>query len=379
MKLLKVVANNFKLCEKNFTISFVPSGKKTLEDKEFELQEISDNLFVYTTVGIIGKNASGKTTAVELLAVVYDIFSNFRINNSKKIFNFIEVPVNLDITFFHEGAIFRYVVDLCKNMNSVDQISVFFKNERLYKRVYKKAHSKNLFEYDRFKEIRKGVILPEDTSMIYPLLKDIDLRGIYYASDDYLYQNYAPAFNIYKLLYNNLSIISSLLKMFDEHLENINMINDNKYEIVYVNGVRKEVSNFELYEILSSGTTKGIWLFTFVVYSLRTGADLIIDEIENHFHKALVENLVSLYKDKSVNKKNATLMFTTHYCELLDLFNRSDNIYISKYAESIRLENMHENYKFRTELSKSNKFYNNEFNTNVDYEVLMNFKKELMR
>ena len=166
--------------------------------------------------------------------------------------------------------------------------------------------------------------------------------------------------------------------MFDEHLDNIKIINENKYKIIYTNGLTKEVSNNELYEILSSGTTKGFGLFTFVVYSLKTGCDLIVDEIENHFHKTLVENLVSLYKDKSVNKNNATLIFTTHYCEILDLFGRKDNIYICKYDKAIILENMHNDYKLRSELSKSNKFYQNEFNTNVSYDALMNFKKELM-
>jgi AAA15 family ATPase/GTPase len=378
MKLLRVVANNFKLCEKDFTISFVPTGNKTLEDKEFELQEIAEGLYVFNTLGIIGKNASGKTTAVELLSIVYDIFSNYRINNSKNIFKFVDKNINLDITFFHEGVIYRYVTDLYKNVNSVDNTLVFFKNEKLYKRVYKKAHSKNLFEYKKFEEVPKSVVLPEDTSMIYSLLNEINLRGIYCPSDDYMYRDYASAFNVYKLLDNNLAIITSLLKMFDEHLNSIKMINENKYKIIYTNGITKEVSDKELYEILSSGTTKGFGLFTFVVYSLRTGSDLIIDEIENHFHKTLVENLVSLYKDKSVNKNNATLIFTTHYCEILDLFGRSDNIYISKYEDAIKLENMHENYKFRTELSKSNKFYSNEFNTNVSYDALMNFKKELM-
>lgn len=378
MKLIRVVANNFKLCEKDFTISFLPIGNKNSDDKEFELQEIAEDLFVFNTLGIIGKNASGKTTAVELLSIVYDIFSNYRINNSKNIFKFIENTVNLDITFFHEGVVYRYITDLTKNVNSVDNTSVFFENEKLYKRVYRKAHSKNILEYEKFDEINFKTELPEDTSMIYSLLKDISLRGIYCSSDDIMYRDYAKAFNVYKLLNNNLAIITSLLKMFDEHLSDIQMINENKYKIIYTNGLTNEVSNDELYEILSSGTTKGFGLFTFVVYSLRTGADLIIDEIENHFHKTLVENLVNLYKDKSVNKKNATLIFTTHYCEMLDLFSRSDNIYISKYEDAIKLENMHENYKFRTELSKSNKFYNNEFNTNVSYEALMNFKKELM-
>lgn len=378
MKLLRVVASNFKLCEKNFTISFVPAGNKTADDKEFELQEIADDLFVFSTLGIIGKNASGKTTVVELLSIIYDIFSNYRINNSKHIFKFIDKPLSLDVTFYHNGIIYRYVTDLYKNTNSVDNTLVFFKNEKLYKRVYKKAHVRELFNYEKFEEVNLDVKLPEDTSMIYLLLKDIKLRGIYCPSDDYMYRDYASVFNVYKHFDNNFAIMTSLLKMFDEHLDNIKMLNENKYKIIYKNGSNKEVSNSELYEILSSGTSKGFWLFTFVVYSLRTGSDLIIDEIENHFHKTLVENLVNLYKDKSVNKKNATLIFTTHYCEMLDLFGRSDNIYISKYDESIKLENMHTNYKFRTELSKSNKFYNNEFNTNISYDALMNFKKELM-
>ena len=380
MKLLKVVANNFKLCAEDFTISFVPTGNKSAADKEFELQEIDDNLYVFNTLGIIGKNASGKTTAVELLSIIYDIFSNFRINVSKNIFKYIDKSLNLDITFYHDKTIYRYITDLYKNENSLDSLSIFFKNEKLYKREYKKAHARELFNYEKYEKVNIDTKLPEDTSILYLLLHDIFLRGIYRSSDDYIYRDYSQVFNTYKLLNNNnLNIINKLLKMFDEHLENIKMINENKYKIMYTNGVSKEVSNSSLYEILSSGTTKGFGLFIFVVYSLKTGSDLIIDEIENHFHKTLVENLVNLYKDKSVNKNNATLIFTTHYCEILDLFNRSDNLYICKYDKAITLENMHLNYKFRSELSKSNKFYNNEFNTNVSYDALMDFKKELMK
>lgn len=378
MKILKVIANNFKLCEENFTISFMPTANKTADDKEFELHEIAEDLYVYTTLGIIGKNASGKTTAVELLALVYDIFSNYRIKNSIDIFKFINETVNLDIAFYHDKYIYRYIVDLYKNKDSVDDNTILFKNQKLFKREYKKSYVKNLFDYEKYDEVINNTDLPADTSIIYSLLKNITFRGIYCSSDDFMYRNYANSFNIYKMLNNNFNIIISILKMFDEHLENITMINENKFKITYSNKKSREVSNRELYEILSSGTTKGFGLFTFVVYSLKSGCDLIIDEIENHFHKTLVENLVNLYKDKAVNKNNATLIFTTHYCELLDLFNRTDNIYISKYEDKIKLENMYKNYKFRPELSKSNKFYENAFNTDVNYESLMKFKKELM-
>lgn len=55
MKLLKVVANNFKLCEKDFTISFIPIANKTELDKEFELQKIDEELYTFNNLGIIGK------------------------------------------------------------------------------------------------------------------------------------------------------------------------------------------------------------------------------------------------------------------------------------------------------------------------------------
>lgn len=374
MKILKVTANNFKLCEDNFTISFVPEANKTVEDKEFELNEIDENLFVFKTLCFIGKNASGKTTASELLSLVYDIFSMFRIRESYSILRYWDKMVNLDITFYNEGYLYRYVTDLCKNN---ENNTIVFKNQKLYKRIYMKSYARMIFDYSKYEELKLDNSLPEDTSIVYLILKNIAFRGIYCPSRDEIYSDYAISFNIYRLLNNN-KIVEAILKIFDEHLDGIEMLEDNKFKIYYNNKTSKEVTSKELYNILSSGTTKGFGLFTFVVYSLKNGCDLIVDEIENHFHKSLVENLVSLYKDKSVNKNNATLIFTTHYCELLDLFNRTDNIYITKYDKNIHLENMYKDYDFRPELSKSKKFYSNTFNTDVNYDYLMNFKKELM-
>ena len=375
MKILKVTANNFKLCEDNFTISFVPEANKTVEDKEFELNEIDENLFVFKTLCFIGKNASGKTTASELLSLVYDIFSMFRIRESYSILRYWDKMVNLDITFYNEGYLYRYVTDLCKNN---ENNTIVFKNQKLYKRIYMKSYARMIFDYSKYEELKLDNSLPEDTSIVYLILKNIAFRGIYCPSRDEIYSDYAISFNIYRLLNNNNKIVEAILKIFDEHLDGIEMLEDNKFKIYYNNKTSKEVTSKELYNILSSGTTKGFGLFTFVVYSLKNGCDLIVDEIENHFHKSLVENLVSLYKDKSVNKNNATLIFTTQYCELLDLFNRTDNIYITKYDKNIHLENMYKDYDFRPELSKSKKFYSNTFNTDVNYDSLMNFKKELM-
>ena len=133
MKILKIVANNFKLCSKDFTISFLPIANKTAADKEFELIEIAEDLFVFSTVGIIGQNASGKTTVVNLISLVHDLFTFHRVNLYADSILSWEKDVNIDVTFYYEGYLYRYVTDLTKDKSSI-QKTVLFKNQELYKK-----------------------------------------------------------------------------------------------------------------------------------------------------------------------------------------------------------------------------------------------------
>ena len=100
MKLLKVTVNNYKLCKKDFTISFLPIANKNDEDKEYELSMIDEDLYTFNTIGIVGKNASGKSTVLSVLEVVYDILSNFRIKNSIGNFKYVEASPKFDIVFY---------------------------------------------------------------------------------------------------------------------------------------------------------------------------------------------------------------------------------------------------------------------------------------
>ncbi len=380
MKLLKIVANGFKLCNDDFTIDFIPTANKTEDDKEFELHEIDDGLFVFATLGIIGKNASGKTMTMQLLSLVYDILSCYKV--SKDIFKYSDdVNVNLDILFYHDGYLYRYVTDLVEDEVAISD-RILFKNQKLYRRKYRKTYAKKIFEYENYEEMpwADTLPLPDDISILYFLTRSYNSPAVYFSSDDDMNKDYRSIFKIYKTVdtKNNLKILESILKIFDEHIVSIDIIDEKRFKLIYCNNTSKEVSDEELYNILSSGTTKGFSLFSYVLVSLLLGSDILIDEIENHFHKSLVEYLIMLYKDKSVNKNNATIIFTTHYCELLDIFNRTDNIYISKFDKKVRLENMYMNYKFRPELSKSKRFYDNTFDTNVNYESLMQFKRGIM-
>lgn len=372
MKLLRVRASNYKNCCDDFIIDLVAKSKKTSEDKEYELQEIAEDLYVFNTAAFVGKNASGKTSAIELMECCYSILSEFRLED--KHYNYDNVK--LEIIFYHEDYIYKYNTVLNADPNLGSKAN--FMEQHIYRKRYYKSKVKEIYSDDGFEEIEDLGELPEDTSVVFFVLKKKATRAVYFNCNGEgadTYRLLFRAMNTYKV---SKGVLTKVIKIFDDKIKSLEMLDEKHYKLTYQDHV-KELSDSELVYMLSSGTTKGALLYIYTVAALENGFDLLIDEVENHFHKTLVENMISLFKDKTVNKKSATLVFTTHYCEVLDLFNRQDNIWIAKSDDKIRLDNMYETYNIRPELLKSRQFYNNAFDTSVNYEDLMALKKELMR
>ncbi len=64
--------------------------------------------------------------------------------------------------------------------------------------------------------------------------------------------------------------------------------------------------------------------------------------------------IINLFNNKEINKSGACLIFTTHYAEILDSFDRMDNIYILTRSENY-FTKIHRYSKMvkRSELKKS--------------------------
>lgn len=372
MKLLYVKSDHFKNAKDGFSINLVAKSKRTAEDREYELQEIAEDLFVYNTLAFIGKNASGKTTAVELLDCCYSILGDFRLEG--KHYNYDDVK--LDMIFFHEGNLYRYVTTLQADQSLGNKAN--FREQHIYRKKYYKSKLKSIFDECDYEELLDLGDLPEDTSKVFFVLKKKETRALYFDSFGEGTDTYSMLFKAIKNYRISNDVFLNVIRIFDENIRSIEKVDDHNYKLRFLEK-EQVVSDKELVYLLSSGTTKGVLLYVLMVASLRNGFDLIVDEIENHFHKTLVENMISLYKDKRVNTHNATLIFTTHYCEVLDLFNRRDNICIAKADSQVYLQNMYDDYEIRTEILKSKQFYNNTFETAVNYEELMNLKRKLMK
>lgn len=372
MKLLKVKASHFKNCCDDFTIDFTAKSKKTAEDCEYELQAVAENLYVYNTAAFVGKNASGKTTAIELLDCCYSILGEFSLENKPYSYD----GIILEIFFYHEGYIYRYNTELSPSETLNNKAA--FLHQKLACKQYYKTKVKEIFSDEGFTPVSNISELPEDTSITFFVLKKKESRAVYFPCDGEGPNTYHMLFKALKRFDISSQTLAAILKLFDGNVRDLQMVDEHNYKLCYGNETQT-LSDKELVHLLSSGTTKGLLLYTFVAASLKNGFDLLVDEIENHFHKTLVENMLSLYKDKAVNHKQATLIFTTHYCEVLDLFNRQDNIWVSRAKQQVFLSNMHEAFHVRSELSKSRQFYHDAFDTAVNYNDLMQLKKELMR
>lgn len=372
MKLLKVTASGFKNCRDDFTVDLVAKSKKTSEDKEYELMEIAEELYVFNTAAFVGKNASGKTTAIELLDCCYSLLGDFRLEDKHYSFE----NIGLEMFFYHKGYIYRYLTKTRAN-SALDSHAAFY-DQHLYRKKYFKSNSKKVYDLKDFTEMTELTELPEDISILFFALKKKTARALYFDSFGEGVDTYRLLFRTMKTYGITADAFASIVKIFDSSIKGIERIDDHNYSLQY-RDCEQVVSDKELLYLLSSGTTKGVLLYVMMTASLQNGFDLIIDEIENHFHKSLVENMISLYKDKQVNRHHATLCFTTHYCEILDLLNRQDSIWICKADEKVYLENMYDSYDIRAELLKSRQFYNNAFDTAVNYDDLMRLKKELMR
>lgn len=73
------------------------------------------------------------------------------------------------------------------------------------------------------------------------------------------------------------------------------------------NGVAIPAKHFESY-----GTVRFINMFPLILKSLVEGSVLVLDEFDANIHPMALMNIINIFHDDDINKKNAQLIFNTH-------------------------------------------------------------------
>ena len=382
MKILKLIATGLPLFQEKCEIDFLALQRVTEENAEKMSCAFSNNtkeFYQNNVLSFIGINASGKTTILKLITFVCRMLNNEPINtiDCSEILDDMkeEYPVVFDTYFYSENETVNL---LHTTVIRKDQKLVISHETLKSKPISKIKSKKTVFDFTGIEICLSRQVVDSDF-----LLDDVSIMVAFNKrnNDRIIFTDMLRYTNI-----NQLSISEDcpleLIAFFDPSVEYLRVCNDAKDTDICLKFWDKEVINLsqfsELNRYLSSGTIKGINTFLNAMKTFEIGGYLIIDELENHFNQEIVSTLIRFYMDRKVNKKGAMLIFSTHYSELLDVFERNDNIYIVRNRDGISVDNL--TYLLERNDMKRSEAYQSGFlqGTVPMYEAYMNLKKSII-
>lgn len=95
-----------------------------------------------------------------------------------------------------------------------------------------------------------------------------------------------------------------------------------------------------------------------------------------HINKQIVRDFIGFFTDKNIN--HSTLIYSSHYIELIDDLQRSDEEYVLTRPKQTQVQRMNDE-KIRTELKNSDAFGNNTLKgTAPSYDRLRKLRKTII-
>lgn len=380
MKILRIKVEGLSLYKNIFDISFC-AVQRVHKNHLNSVFNLFGNIYVNTVEAFAGINASGKTTALKVVS-----FTSVLLGAAPLSAEFVPqilddgIKTIFDIDFFLDGKIYHLTSEVIKHRNQDGKTKVRILSERLWvKSISSKINKSNLWDYDKENPVRvrdnSDEYLPDDVSIMIAINKQIVKQSIFV--DLVMFTN----FNLF--LPDGGLVPTEIISLLDPTIEYISVETLNDKVITRLKFFRKEeivlLNPAELNVYLSSGTVKGVRVFSDAARVLKNGGYMIVDEIENHFNRELVASLLRLFLNKKTNPKGAVLIFSTHYSELLDELDRNDAVFITRSDEGLVVDNLNDLLN-RNDVKKSDVYQSNFLGgTAPKYTALLKLQKSIIQ
>ena len=378
MKILRITVNGLPLFKQELDLLFYTQQRVSEDDKE-KLYKIEPNYYLHTACAFIGINASGKTSVLKVINLALNILRNEPINHveSRNILGACE-RATFKICFLDKkNNVYCLKTVITSKKSKAGRYVYSIIEEKLWEKPISSVKSKKyLTDFTAISPIAvrntEEAYLPDDVSFIIAHNKKANDRIDVFSLLSYTNNNILPFTEDIPL--EVIAFLDPTIeKLYFEKVEDkayIHLKFKDEEEIILNNAV-------ELEQYLSSGTIKGIITFSMVKEVLASGGYILVDELENHFNKEIVVTLMRFFMDSSLNKNGSTLIFTTHYPELLDEYDRNDAIYIVRNRNGITAENLSYILK-RNDIKKSDAYQSGFLEgTTPAYEAYLRLKKNL--
>lgn len=383
MKILKLRVSGLPRFKDVLEVDFW--AQQRVEPKKSEnLYCLFSNIYTNNAVSFVGINASGKTTNLKVISFVLNLLNNKSINSmdNNDILEGMEIDGSVEFdTYFHHGhQLYRLYTLIKKEIDGKEGSEKYvIGKERIWSKDEKKIKTKKgLLEFEN-----ADLYMERDNDEAY-LMEDVSIMVAFHKkSESKIFMRDMSQWVNFNVLNIMGEFPKELLAFLDPSIESIRFdIKKEKVAIALKFKGKKELildSPILLDHYLSSGTIKGMGIFMSAIFAFMEGGYLIVDELENHFNREIMATLLRFFMDDKVNKRGATLIFSTHYSEFLDEFERNDAIYITTNKGGITAENL-ANILKRNDMKKSEAFQSGHLMDTVPaYESYMDLKKAIMK
>lgn len=377
MKVLRITAQGLPLFKEKLDISFFAQQRVADDDKDL-LHPLFSNVYMNCSNAFIGINAAGKTSVLKVILLALNLLNNQPINHieTKDILGDTEEAV-INI-FFHSNTkeICRLETVITSEKSKTDAAYYKIVKETLWAKSEETVGArKNLTDFSAYEPIavrKEEEFLSDDVSIIIAYNKKNKMRTDVVSLLSFTNINVLPFAD--EIPVEVISFLDPTVeKLYFDKKENKTLIHlqfKGREEIVLNNPI-------DLNHYLSSGTIKGIVAFSLAKEVLKSGGYLVMDEIENHFNKEIVSTLLRFFMDTKLNKNGGTLIFTTHYPEILDEYDRNDSIHIIRNKNGIAVENL-ANLLKRNDIKKSEAYQSGFLEgTTPMYDAYIRLKKSI--
>lgn len=379
MKLLRITAEGLPLFKEKLDLCFYAQQRVTADHKE-GLYPLFSNIYLNPTNGFIGINASGKTSVLKIILLVLEMIDNEPINHieTRDILGGLKRVV-LNTYFFSEkvGEICRLETCITSEKSKSEGVIYSIISEKIWvKKINGVKTRRGMLDFDSKEPalIRSGQedFLSDDVSIMIARNKKT--------------KEYIRTVNLLGLTNVNVlpfleDISTEIIAFLDPTIESLYFDEKDQKPLIHLKFKDKDEillnSPAEFNNYLSSGTIKGMVTFTLAQEVLQKGGVIVVDEVENHFNKEIVTTLIKFFMDSKLNKNGGMLIFSTHYPELLDEYDRNDSIFITRNQNGITVENL-SNILKRNDIKKSDAYQSGFLEgTAPMYKAYMSLKKSI--
>ena len=380
MKILRIKAQGLPLFKQNLDIAFYAQQRVSEDDKERLFKLLSKpSVYLHSANAFIGINASGKTSVLKAIQLALSIVNNEPINHvdaktilggtKKAVFHIYFYDANQNICCLE--------TEITSHKTKTGDFVYSIVNEKLWEKPGGSVQSRKALT--DFSGLEPGAIRNENEMFLSDDVSFIIAHNK--KTKDTLEIRSLLSFTNVNVLPFSEDIPLEVIAFLDPTIEKLYFEQMEKKTFIHLKfkGEDEIILNnaMDLEQYLSSGTIKGIITFSLVKEVLQSGGYILVDEIENHFNKEIVTTLVRFFMDSRFNKKGGTLIFTTHYPELLDEYDRNDGIYIVRNRNGIMADNL-SNILTRNDIKKSDAYQSGFLEgTTPAYEAYIRLKKSL--